>query len=456
MFRKVKRGKTMTESDYLMTYDILDSLGEGVFTVDKDFKINFFNRTAETITGLRREEVIGKFCKNVFQSSLCLNACPIAKVLESGNSLYNVDSKIAHVNGNKIPIRLSAAIFRQNHSSEPAGGVISFLDLSEIEMLKNRLDQKKLFHGISGQSKPMNEIFQLIEEISESDASVLIQGESGTGKELVANAIQATSRRKNNAYLKINCSVFPSQLLATELFGHVRGAFTGAVKDRKGRFEMADNGTIFLDEIAEMSPQTQLQLLRILQEGTFERIGESVTRKVDVRIIAATNRNLQEALSKGDFREDLYYRLNVVPIEIPPLRERPVDIPLLFDHFLKKFAYYSKKNIQQIDDPAMDILLRYSWPGNVRELENALEYAIARTRGTTITANALPPKIRQNSNGPEKVAAAANLAPSPLKGSDDLVHLLEKHKWNKTKVANELGIGRTTLWRWLKKYGLEG
>lgn len=446
----------MTQSQYSMTYDILDSLGEGVFTVDKDFKISFFNRTAEEITGLRREEVIGKFCKNVFKSSLCMKACPIAKVLESGNSLYNVNSKIIHVKGNKIPIRLSAAIFRQNNNHSPAGGVISFLDLSEIEMLKNKLDRKKLFHGIVGHSKPMQEIFQLIEEIAESDASVLIQGESGTGKELIANAIHATSRRKDNIYLKINCSVFPSQLLATELFGHVRGAFTGAVKDRKGRFEMADNGTIFLDEIAEMSPRMQLQLLRILQEGTFERIGESVTRKVDVRIIAATNRNLQDALSNGEFREDLYYRLNVVPIEISPLRKRPMDIPLLLDHFLKKFSYYSKKNIQQIDDPAMDVLLRYSWPGNVRELENALEYAIARTRGTTVSVNALPPKIRQNENCLESNPASTDVRTTPQIGHNNLVRLLEKHKWNKTKVANELKIGRTTLWRWLKKYGLEG
>lgn len=437
------------------TEEILDSLGEGVFTVDKNFRITFFNQAAERITGFRKEEVIGKFCKHVLKSHLCVENCPIAAVLEKKENLFDIDSTIRHRNGHQRPIRLNAAVIRSQHDDEPLGGVISFRDLSDLEMLREQLKQQTSFEGMVGQSKAMREIYALIEEISDSDASVLIQGESGTGKELVANAIQATSLRKNAPFIKINCSVFPPQLLASELFGHVRGAFTGAIKDRLGRFEMANHGTLFLDEVAEMPLQMQLQLLRVLQEGTFERVGESITRKVDVRIIAATNKNLQTAIAEGKFREDLYYRLNVIPIEVPPLRNRPEDIRLLVEHFLKKFSLLGKKNIRDIDDAAMDLLLQHPWPGNIRELENALEYAVARTHGPVITAAVLPPSVR-----PASLTAAvpASSGANQEGFSADYRHirqLLEKHHWNRSLVAKELGIGRTTLWRKMKAYRLD-
>lgn len=438
--------------DKSFTNDILDSLGEGVFTVDKNFKINFFNQAAERITGLKREEVIGNFCKYIFRSKLCLENCPIARVLESGQNIFDVGSKIQHTNGFKVPIRLNAAVLRNQKDHAPVGGVISFRDLSDLELIGKELKQEKTFHDVIGRSKAMQEIFQLIEEISDSDASVLIQGESGTGKEMIANAIQATSLRKNAPFIKVNCSVFPPQLLASELFGHVRGAFTGAIKDRIGRFEMANKGTLFLDEVAEMPLQMQLQLLRVLQEGTFERVGESITRKVDVRIIAASNKNLFHCIAEGKFREDLYYRLNVIPLDIPPLRVRPVDIPSLAEHFLRKYSLLSNKVIQEIEGSAMDLLLKYSWPGNIRELENAIEYAVARCKAPVLKSTVFPPSIRPNNHTDGGQNIISEEAQTEY---NQLLNLLQKHRWNRSQVARELGIGRTTLWRKMKAYRLE-
>ena len=425
--------------------DILDSIGEGLLTVDKNFKVNFFNRAAEQITGYNRDEVLGQFCKYVFKCEMCETKCPIGIILETGNSLYDFRSSIEIKDGSRKPVKLNAAILK-NEDKDPVGGVISFRDLSELEALKKDLSSTSSFYGIIGHGKAMQEIFKLIQEISNSDTTVLIQGESGTGKEMIANAIQATSRRKAEAFVKVNCSVFPENLLANELFGHIKGSFTDAVKDRPGRFEIANKGTIFLDEIAEMPLQTQVQLLRVLQEGTFERVGESITRKTDVRVIAATNLNVNEAIKKGKLREDLFYRLNVIPILIPPLRERVEDIPYLANHFISDYAQLYKKEIKDISDEALQLSINYSWPGNVRELENLIEYAVVRAKTNTIEIENFPINISIN-NETKKKSVKEFKRENPSK----LVQLLEKHKWNKTKVAEELGIGRTTLWRRLKK-----
>ena len=434
-----------------ITNDILDSVSEGIFTVDKNFRINFFNNAAERILGYRREEVLGKFCKNVFKSSVCTTSCPIASVLEHGKNINSRETRLKHHNGNAVNIRLNAAVLR-NSEKTPIGGVISFRDITELDTLKNFLGKGNDYYGVVGHSKEMRKIFDLIDEISDSDAAVLIQGPSGTGKEMIVNAIQKTSMRKNKPFIKINCSVFSPQLLASELYGHVRGAFTGANRDRPGRFELAHNGTIFLDEVAEMPLQMQIQLLRVLQEGTFERVGESVTRKVDIRVMAATNIDLEKALEDGRFREDLYYRLNVIPLKLPALKDRTDDIPYLVKHFIDKYSQISKKEINDIEDEALDILLSYSWPGNVRELENAIEYAFARTsQSGFIETCKLPANIRQNH-------ACGKNSPSPTAVGGELtmiMDLLEKHHWNKTKVAKALGVGRTTLWRKLQQYGIE-
>lgn len=432
--------------------DILDSLGEGIFTVNKDFQINFFNKSAEKITGLRKEEVLGKFCKDVLDTEFCRSQCPIAAVLESGKNIYNFRSELQCKNGKTIPIQLNAAILR-NGKNEPTGGVISFKDVSDLESIQEVLSQFTHFYGIVGHSKPMREIYKLIREIADTDAPVFIQGETGTGKELISNAIQAASTRRKEKFVKVNCSVLPPQLLASELFGHTKGAFTGAIKDRIGRFEVADNGTIFLDEIAEISTQMQLQLLRIIQDGTYERLGESTTRKVNVRIIAATNLNIKKSIQQGKFREDLYYRLNVIPITVPSLRERIGDVPHLIKHFIHNFVLKYKKPIESIDADAVNLLQKYNFPGNVRELENIIEYAFIRARSKySICICNLPKYLRENLDcSPDK---SANHNNTHLK-STDLIQLLEKHNWNKSKVARILGVNRTTIWRRLQAPEIE-
>lgn len=438
------------EKDKTINAEILDSIGEGLFTVDKNFKINFFNRAAEKITGHSKEEVLGKFCKHVFQSELCFSKCPIGIVLESHKNIYDFESKINHKNGSRTPIKLNAAVLR-NSDDEPVGGVISFRDVSDLEAIKNELSGNSNFYGIIAHSKPMQEIFNLINEISDSDAPVLIQGESGTGKEMIADAIKLTSLRKDKPFVKINISVLPDNLLASELFGHARGSFTDAVKDRIGRFEIADTGTIFLDEIGEMPLSTQVKLLRVLQEGTFERIGESNTRNTDVRVIAATNTVLSHSLRDGKMREDLFYRLNVIPINVPPLRNRKEDIPYLVHFFINKYSRLYKKNITDISEDALDQLMNYNFPGNVRELENIIEYSLVRTKENIITASKLPVQL-MNVN-----AVVTNTSQKIFRQNEstELVRLLEQHRWNKTKVAEEMGIGRTTLWRKIKSLDLD-
>lgn len=433
---------------------ILESIGEGVFTVDKDFRINFFNKAAERITGFDREKVVGQFCKHVFRSKLCFTDCPIALALKSERTIYDFESHIFTKDGNSKPIKLNSAVL-YNENSEPNGGIISFRDISELADLKHCLSDETNFHGVIGHSKQMLDIFQLIRELSESKAPVFIHGESGTGKEMIAKAIQATNNRNEEAFIKVNCSVFPDNLLASELFGHVKGAFTDAIKDRPGRFELADKGTMFLDEVAEMPPQMQLQLLRVLQEGTFERVGESITRSVDVRVIAATNINITEALKKGLLREDLYYRLSVIPIEIPPLRERMDDVIPLVAHFLNKFSCLYKKELKEIDDGALDLLLRYNWPGNIRELENVIEYAFVRTNSSKSIESSKLPEFIRNYNGTSFGLKEKHSFTDNGGEATKLLNLLEKHQWNRTLVAKELKIGRTTLWRRLKKHGLD-
>ena len=293
----------------------------------------------------------------------------------------------------------------------------------------------------------MQEIYQLIEDITDSDSTVLIEGESGTGKELIANAIHYHSKRKNNPFIKISCSSFSETLLESELFGHVRGAFTGAVKEKPGRFELADKGTIFLDEIGEASPNVQVKLLRVLQERKFERVGGTETITVDIRVIAATNRELKNEIEIGKFREDLYYRLSVIPIALPLLRKRKEDIPLLIDHFISKYNIIMSKNIKGISGSTLDLLEMYDYPGNIRELENAIEYAFNRCKGKIIKPDMLPVNIRR----------AVVTDPKEF-GNDSektkILNALDICKWNNIKAAKLLNMSRTTLWRKMKKYNI--
>ncbi len=429
--------------------DILDSLSEGIITIDKDFRINLLNKAAENFIGKNRAEVQGKQCKEVCKSDFCETECPISLVLKTGKNIYDFHSHIASKTGARKEILLNAALLK-NSNGEPMGGVISFRDISQGTSIPGSASNHE-FYGIVGKSRIMTSIFELINEIQNSDAAVLIQGETGTGKEMITNAIQKTSRRKDAPFVKINCAVLPPQLLASELFGHVKGAFTDAKQDRIGRFETANGGTIFLDEIAEMPIAMQTQLLRILQDGTFERLGESKTRKVDVRILAATNVKINEAIKNKTFRSDLFFRLNVIPITVPALRERKEDIPYLIDFFIHKYNQIYKKNIQDIDEDALDILLNHSWPGNIRELENIIEFAFIRSKkNNSICICGLPQYLRDEY---ECSTETPVIKISELK-AEQFIRLLEKHSWNQSKVAAILGVNRSTIWRRLKALGI--
>lgn len=429
---------------------ILDSLAEGIFTIDKEFKIKFINKAAEGFTGLKKGELFDNLCKRIFKSELCKDGCPITRVLETGENVYDLRSKIINKDGVLIPVILNAALLK-DINGEPTGGVISLRRASKEIEVEGIQQIHSEFHGIIGKSKVMQDLYNLINEVSASDAPVLIYGETGVGKELIANAVQETSKRANKKFVKINCAVFPPDLLASELFGHVKGAFTDAFQNRIGRFEYAGDGTIFLDEIEEMPIQMQSKLLRVLQDGTFEPLGDSKTRKVDVRIIAATNKDLKNELRKKNFREDLFYRLNVIPIDVPPLRERPEDIPLLVNYLMKKFSFIYKKELSEIEGDALDILMQYKWPGNIRELENAIEYSFVRSnKYQKLVVCSLPAYLRK-----ENCIEPRYFKKTKETENEYLIGLLEEHNWNKSKVAKVLGINRTTLWRHLKSIETE-
>lgn len=372
---------------------ILNSLAEGVYLIDKEFKIIFVNDSAAKITGIAPTEVIGKLCRSFCKSDRCEIGCPITEVLRTERSIYDLETTISDYKGIPIPIKLNASIFKDENEN-PVGGIISFRKINAVnfdEYVRNQ----NYFFGIVGKSKLMQDLFKEIQQISKSNANVFITGETGVGKELVATAIKENSLRKDRSFVKVNCAALPENLLASELFGHIKGAFTDAIKDRIGRFELADNGIIYLDEITEIPLTMQAQLLRITQFGSFERLGESKERKVDVRIIASSNKNVFEEVKAGRFREDLYYRLNVIPIHIPPLRKRKEDIPLLVDFFIKKFSNIYNKKINSTDSETINLLYNYDWPGNVRELENVIEYAFIRSKRNDYLCNcSLPPYIR--------------------------------------------------------------
>ena len=434
---------------------IIESLADGVLTVDKELRITSFNKGMEKLTGLKESDVIGHTCKEILNADNCTGDCPFEFTLKNGYGLANIMERIVGRDGTVIPVFISTAFLKDGEGH--IGFIATLRDASEIEKLKKEINDRYKFSNIIGKSDPVQQIFELIETLSETDCSVLIEGESGTGKELVARAIHHESNRRNGHFVKINCSAIVAGLFESELFGHVRGAFTGAIKDKIGKFELADGGTIFLDEIGEMPLALQSKLLRVIQDREFEMVGDNKIVRVDVRIIAATNKNLQDDIKTGNFREDLYYRLCVVPVKMPPLRERKEDIPLLVNHFLSKCSLKSqnRRKVIEVSRIAMSALMDYDWPGNIRELENAIEHAYIRCKSHIIDMESLPPAINtvqlQNVQSP----GTRTTGPNREKTDEQYVkELLDKFNWNKTTVARHLGIGRTTLWRKLKKYDL--
>jgi PAS domain S-box-containing protein len=430
---------------------ILNSIADGVFTVDTNWLITSFNPSAEKITGYKKKEVLGKSCKSILKAHVCNINCPLRKTLESGKTITNFETYITGASGKKIPVSVNTSMLI-DEKREIIGGVETFRDLSTIKHLKDELEGRYKFGKIVGKNPEMQKIYNLIESVSNTNSTVLILGETGTGKDLVARAIHYNSPRKDENFIKVSCAALPETLLESELFGHSKGAFTGAVRNKPGRFQLADKGTIFLDEVGEIPTSIQVKLLRVLEENAFEPLGSNQSVRVDVRIIAATNRDLKKALQEGTFREDLYYRLNVIPISLPPLRDRKDDIPLLVDHFIKKLNNKTNRNIVSVSRKAMEKLLDNRWTGNVRQLENAIEYAFLHCDGKRIEVNHLPQEIREDK---EKI-----LEPYPhrtIKETEKEIikKALIENNFNKKETASILGISRTTLWRKMKKYKIK-
>ncbi len=435
---------------------ILDSVADGVFTVDRDWRITSFNRAAEEITGWKREEALGKSCAEIFHSSICGRNCAIAESLYSGKPVANRSITIRTRKGGKVPVSISAAPLT-DHEGNIIGGVETFRDLTTITSLRRELTKKFSFDEIIAKSAAMKRLFRIMPEIARSQSTVLILGESGTGKELVARALFNSSERRDKPFIIVNCGALPETLLESELFGYKAGAFTDARKDKKGRFAAAEGGTLFLDEIGDIPPAVQVKLLRVLQEKIYEPLGSNTPVKADVRIITATNRDLQALVQEGLFREDLFYRLNVVKIKLPPLRERKEDIPLLIDHFIKKFSAQQGKDIVGIAPAALQILMRYNYPGNIRELANIIEYSFILCEGGYIQPEHLPEPFAPASPLDTPLDGEAGTAPQTLEEVEKQAILLalERNRWRKMATCRELGISKDTLRRKIKKYGLE-
>jgi PAS domain S-box-containing protein len=425
--------------------NVLDNLKEGIIAHDMDRRIFFFNTEAERITGYLREEVLGRDCHKAFGSPFCGERCVFCenppKLPDKSEYTLNISTK----SGEQRRIEMTVISMR-DAAGQYSGVLTSFNDLTDIFSLKERAGELTRFSNIIGHDSKMISIFKQIQEVADYDYPVHVSGETGTGKELVAAAIHSESRRGGAPFVPINCGALPEGLIESELFGHVKGAFTGAIRDKKGRFELADTGTVFLDEVTELSNNMQAKLLRFLQESEFERVGGEKTISVDVRVISATNKNLKEAVKRGKFREDLYYRLNVIPVHLPPLRERKIDIPLLSEHFLQEARQrYSKKNLK-ISSKAMSLMLDYRWPGNVRELQNAIQYAIVKSNNRLISAADLPLELRDLEN------ICARRGPSRKLDAESVRSALERTGGNKVKAAKLLGVGRATLYRFLGEH----
>jgi len=432
---------------------ILNSIADGVFTTDNDGKITFMNKAAEEITGFLSKEAIGHHCFEIFRADICQSKCALKETLKTKKEIINLPATILKKGGQKVPISISTAVLK-NERGQIIGGVETFRDLSAIEELKKELSQNYTVGDIISKNHLIHDIFSILPNIAESDSTVLIQGASGTGKELFAKAVRNLSRRKTKPFIKVNCGALPDTLLESELFGYVKGAFTDAKKDKPGRFALANGGTIFLDEVGDMSPSLQVKLLRVLQEKEYEPLGSTSPRKTDVRIIAATNKDLSKLVSERKFRDDLYYRLNVVKIDLPPLSQRREDIPLLIDAFIQKFNAKMGKQITGLSDQALRLLLNHDFPGNVRELENMVEHAFVLCAGNRIEMDCLPKELTMKQEKTDLSVSLKEEHPFEKAEAEIVKRILEKNKGNRVNAADELGISRATLWRKIKRYGL--
>lgn len=430
---------------------ILNSIADGVFTVDEKWRITSFNKAAENITGFSRDEAIGQWCCDIFRASVCKKTCCLRQTMETGAELIDVPVNIVTKAGVEKPISISTAVLRGG-GGKIHRGVETFRDLSAIESLRRALTKGYSFQDIISKNHKMQELFRIMPDVAESDSTVLIQGPSGSGKELFARAIHNLSPRSAGSFVAVNCAALPDTLLESELFGYKKGAFTGASRDKPGRFDLAHGGTIFLDEVADISLSLQVKLLRVLQERTYEPLGSAESLRADVRIIAATNKDLREHMASGCFRDDLYYRLNVIRLDIPPLSERREDIPLLVDHILRRLSAEKARDNPGVSPGALSALLRYSYPGNVRELENILERSLILCRGNTIVTDCLPSELVPETRG----AVSARSIENPLKEAEAnaILNALVQNNGHRERTAKSLGIHKTTLLRKMKSLSI--
>jgi PAS domain S-box-containing protein len=428
---------------------ILNSIADGVFTVDSDWRITFFNRAAEQITGVSAEEAIGRPCCEVFRANICESVCALKSTMETKKQVVNRPVLILRADGKEVPISVSTALLRDD-SGKIIGGVESFRDMSIVESLRKEIDRQYSFKDIISKSPAMIRLFSILPEVAQSESTVLIYGESGTGKELVSRAIHSLSPRAAKPFIAVNCGALPDALLESELFGHVAGAFTDAKRTRIGRFAMAEGGTLFLDEIGDISLAMQVRLLRVLEERTYEPLGSSKTVKTDARIVTASNRDLLRLVEEGLFRKDLYYRINVVKLELPPLSGRKEDIPLLAAHFIERLNRMRNKDVAGLSPEVLAIFMRHDWPGNIRELENAIEYAFILCRQGLIEPQCLPEYL-QGASCPPVYSGGLTLVDFER---NTILNALERNGWRRMATARELGIDKNTLRRKIQRLNI--
>jgi len=426
---------------------ILESISDGVFTVDHKWHITSFNRAAERITDIPRDRAVGKYCWEILRSNMCEKDCALKRTMKHGKSFLDTSTYLLTEGGRRIPVVVSTSLLK-DLDGQILGGVETFRDMSVVEELRKELEARFQVGDIISRNPAMHKIFRILPQVAESDSTVLIQGETGTGKELMARAIHDLSARRNKPFVAVNCGAFPDTLLESELFGYRKGAFTDATKDKPGYFATAEGGTLLLDEIGDLSPAFQVRLLRVLQDRTYQPLGATEPLKANVRIIAATNRNLTELVEKGGFRRDLFYRVNVIHLDLPPLRERKEDIPMLVKHFIGRLNRLQGKMVSGITQEALSLLMFHDYPGNIRELENIIEHAFVLCPEGRIDIPCLPENL--SSSMPQPTAKRRMDAALQSTESRVILDALERNHYNRLATARDLGIHKSTLFRKLK------